>query len=80
LLTNAWYPHIRQAAETFGLDCEEMNERHNLSWWFNLRASNTEPVMRLTQELKKKDVLKIMAEADPSLMILLSFHNPKGSF
>jgi phosphomannomutase len=26
-------------------------------WWFNLRASNTEPVMRLTIEAKTKDLL-----------------------
>jgi phosphomannomutase len=47
-------------------------------WWFNLRASNTEPVMRLnleagdlaTMEEKKAEVIKIIADADPSVMIL----------
>jgi phosphomannomutase len=41
------------------------------AWRLNLRASNTEPVRRLTQELKKKEVLKIMAEADLSMPVLL---------
>jgi phosphomannomutase len=48
------------------------------SWWFNLRASNTEPVMRLnleagdfgTMEEKKAEVIKIINGADPSMMIL----------
>ncbi len=48
------------------------------SWWCNLRASNTEPVMRLnleandpaTEAEKKKEVLEIIGEADPSMMIL----------
>jgi phosphomannomutase len=47
-------------------------------WWFNLRASNTEPVMRLnleagelaTMEEKKAEVIKIINGADPSMMIL----------
>jgi phosphomannomutase len=47
-------------------------------WWFNLRASNTEPVMRLnleagdsaTVEEKKAEVIKIISDADPSMMIL----------
>jgi putative hydrolase of the HAD superfamily len=33
LLTNGWDHHMRkQAAETFGLDYEEMNERHHLTF------------------------------------------------
>jgi len=32
---------------------------------------------RMTQALKKKEVPKTMAEADPSMTILLSFHNPQ---
>jgi phosphomannomutase len=47
-------------------------------WWFNLRASNTEPVMRLnleagdlaTMEEKKAEVIKIINNADPAMMIL----------
>ena len=46
-------------------------------WWFNLRASNTEPVMRLNLEAdnestmreKKEEVLGIIGDADPSMMI-----------
>jgi phosphomannomutase len=45
------------------------------SWWFNLRPSNTEPVIRLNLEAddlavmeeKKSDVLKIIKESDPSM-------------
>jgi len=47
------------------------------AWWFNLRASNTEPVMRLnleandstTEEKKKQEVLTIIGKADTSMMI-----------
>jgi len=46
-------------------------------WWFNLRASNTEPVMRLNLEAdnestmreRKEEVLGIIGDADPSMMI-----------
>jgi phosphomannomutase len=46
-------------------------------WWFNLRASNTEPVMQLNMEadnenmmeLRKEEILKIIGTADPSLTI-----------
>jgi len=46
-------------------------------WWFNLRASNTEPVMRLnleandhsTEQAKKKEVIKIIGESDLSMTI-----------
>ncbi len=49
------------------------------AWRLNLRASNMDPVMRLnleandssTEEKKKNEVLIIMAEADPSMTILL---------
>jgi phosphomannomutase len=48
------------------------------SWWFNLRASNTEPVMRLnleandsnTLEENKEEVIHIIRDIDPSMMIL----------
>jgi phosphomannomutase len=47
------------------------------SWWFNLRASNTEPLMRLnleaedaaTREEKKKEILESIGRADPSMKI-----------
>jgi phosphomannomutase len=47
------------------------------SWWFNLRASNTEPLLRLNleandsaiQEEKKKEILKIIGKADPSMKL-----------
>jgi phosphomannomutase len=47
------------------------------AWWFNLRASNTEPVMRLnleaddesTMEERREEVLRIIGDADPSMMI-----------
>jgi phosphomannomutase len=47
------------------------------TWWFNLRASNTEPLMRLnleaddqtTEEEQKKEVLNIIGEADHSMTI-----------
>jgi len=47
------------------------------AWWFNLRASNTEPVMRLnleaddesTMKERKEEVLRIIGDADPSMMI-----------
>jgi phosphomannomutase len=47
------------------------------AWWFNLRASNTEPLMRLnleandpiTREQRHKEVLDIMGGADPSMKV-----------
>lgn len=47
------------------------------SWWFNLRPSNTEPVVRLnleandreTMEEKKSEVLGIILEADPRMVL-----------
>lgn len=47
------------------------------AWWFNLRASNTEPVMRLNleaenehmMEVRKDEILKIIGTADPSMTI-----------
>jgi phosphomannomutase len=47
------------------------------SWWFNLRASNTEPLMRLnleaneqtTEEERTNDVLSIIRRADPSMEV-----------
>jgi phosphomannomutase len=47
------------------------------SWWFNLRASNTEPLIRLNLEAndsmimeeKKQEVLKIIRYSDPSFTI-----------
>jgi phosphomannomutase len=47
------------------------------TWWFNLRASNTEPLMRLnleaddqaTEEEQKKKVLNIISDADHSMTI-----------
>lgn len=47
------------------------------AWWFNLRGSNTEPLVRLNLEAeteacrdrKKAEVLRIMGEADPSVTI-----------
>lgn len=48
------------------------------SWWFNFRASNTEPVMRLnleandlaTMEENKEELIHIIRDVDPSVMIL----------
>jgi len=48
------------------------------SWWFNLRSSNTEPVIRLNMEAdnlnvldeKKKEVLRIIKDAEPSMRLL----------
>ena len=47
------------------------------SWWFNLRASNTEPLLRLnleaddpnTREKKKREVLQIIKQTDSSMTI-----------
>jgi phosphomannomutase len=47
------------------------------AWWFNLRASNTEPVMRLNleaenehmMEVRKEEVLRIIGTTDPSVTI-----------
>jgi len=47
-------------------------------WWFNLRASHTESVLRLNLEAddrglmeeKKKEVLGIISDADPSMAVL----------
>jgi phosphomannomutase len=47
------------------------------AWWFNLRASNTEPIMRLNLEAdnktvteeRKGEVLRIIKDADPSMTI-----------
>jgi phosphomannomutase len=48
------------------------------SWWFNLRPSNTEPLIRLnmeaddtkTLEEKKKEVLAVIKLTDPSLKVV----------
>ena len=47
------------------------------AWWFNLRASNTEPVMRLNLEaenenmmkVRKEEILRIIGTTDPSITI-----------
>jgi phosphomannomutase len=47
------------------------------SWWFNIRSSNTEPLIRLNLEADTKDcmdkrtteVLQIIRDADPSMKI-----------
>jgi phosphomannomutase len=47
------------------------------SWWFNLRASNTEPLLRLNleekdpniREKKKEEVLKIIKQADSTMVM-----------
>ncbi len=47
------------------------------AWWFNLRASNTEPVVRLNleaenenmMEVRKEEILRIIRDADPSMTI-----------
>jgi len=47
------------------------------TWWFNLRTSNTEPLMRLnleandatTEEEKKQEVLNIIGKADSSMEV-----------
>ena len=47
------------------------------AWWFNLRPSNTEPVVRLnleasnrdTMEEKRNEVLSIILEADPTMVL-----------
>ncbi len=47
------------------------------SWWFNLRASNTEPLLRLNleaddtkaKEEKKKEVLQIIKQTDSSMTV-----------
>ncbi|HDH11963.1 MAG TPA: hypothetical protein ENG83_07175 [Nitrospirae bacterium] len=46
-------------------------------WWFNLRASNTEPVIRLNLEAdnkqimeeKRNEILKIIMETDPKVIL-----------
>jgi phosphomannomutase len=46
-------------------------------WWFNLRASNTEPLMRLnleandptTREVQKREILATIDKADPSMKV-----------
>jgi phosphomannomutase len=48
------------------------------SWWFNVRPSNTEPVVRLnleandrnTMEEKKSEVLRIILETDPRMVLM----------
>ena len=47
------------------------------AWWFNLRPSNTEPLVRLNLEADTKDrmdtmmaeVMQVIREADPSMVI-----------
>jgi phosphomannomutase len=47
------------------------------SWWFNLRASNTEPLLRLnleandvtTREEKRKEILETIGRTDPTMQI-----------
>jgi len=49
------------------------------SWWFNLRASNTEPLMRLNleandpsiKEEKKKEVFNTIHDSDPSMELFI---------
>ena len=46
-------------------------------WWFNIRASNTEPLMRLNleaespglMESKREEVMEIIQRADPGMKI-----------
>jgi phosphomannomutase len=62
------------AGEKDGLDGLTINYP---AWWFNIRSSNTEPVIRLnleaeSQELmgrKREEVLQIIRETDPSMHI-----------
>ena len=47
------------------------------SWWFNLRASNTEPLIRLNleaanpeeMEARKAEVLALVSREDPSMRL-----------
>ncbi len=47
------------------------------SWWFNLRASNTEPLIRLNleaasrgeMEARKAEVLAVVSQKDPSMRL-----------
>ena len=43
--------------ESDGMTVEYLEPDGTLSWWCNLRPSNTEPVMRLIVEAKNKDLL-----------------------
>ena len=42
--------------------------RNSSGWWFNVRASNTEPLLRLNAEAKDQATLdKLLAEIEPML-------------
>jgi phosphomannomutase len=49
------------------------------TWWFNLRFSNTEPLMRLNLEAdnlmlmdtKNREVLSIISKADPGMRLII---------
>ncbi|MCE9589785.1 MAG: phosphomannomutase/phosphoglucomutase [Planctomycetes bacterium] len=50
------------------LDGVSVDAWEKLGWWFNVRASNTEPLLRLNAEAKDKATLaKLLAELTPKL-------------
>jgi len=65
---------LRMVEETYSHEAAEISkidgirlDFHNDNepdedWWFNVRASNTEPLLRLTLEAKKKDKMEAMRE------------------
>jgi len=59
------------------IDCLDGLTIEYESWWFNLRASNTEPVVRLNlkandsgiMDQKKSEVLKTIMDMDPTMVL-----------
>lgn len=50
------------------LDGVSIDDWDKQGWWFNVRASNTEPLLRLNAEAKNKDILaSLLGELQPML-------------
>ena len=58
---------VRQEFENDGVTVDEVDgltfTADDGSWWFNLRASNTEPFLRLNAEAEKPETLESLTTA-----------------
>jgi phosphomannomutase len=70
--------------EKFSTECVEKNHLDGLSmrfqnWWFNLRQSNTEPLLRLTLESSTKEITETQFHNMSELIQTISTLNEKAS-
>ncbi|MEN6466724.1 MAG: phosphomannomutase/phosphoglucomutase [Syntrophaceae bacterium] len=73
----AIFAALKQRYRNAGQDClDGLTVTYN-TWWFNLRLSNTEPLMRLNLEAenlmlmntKRQEVVSIISKADPKMQM-----------